>query len=69
MSIPNKEKKRGTQNEFEILKLIIMENKTLYLKVMDKIRLYQEMRGLSAFDELKKSQESKIKKLKERGKL
>ena len=69
MGKPIKDVKRGTQDEFEILKMIVQENRTLYLRVMDKIRLYQEMRGLSAFEELKKSQESKIKKLKERGNL
>ena len=70
--MPNEKKKkeaRGTQNEFEIVKLIVQENRTLYLKVMDKIRLYKEMRGLSAFEELKKNQDAKIQKLRDRSKL
>lgn len=63
------EKKRGTQNELEILKIIISENRTLFMKVMDKIRIYREMRGLSAFEELKRNEDAKIKKLRERAKL
>lgn len=63
------EKKRGTQNELEILQIIISENRTLFMKVMDKIRIYREMRGLSAFEELKRNEDAKIKKLRERAKL
>lgn len=64
-----KYKTRGTQNELEIMKLIILENRTLYMKVMHKLRTRKETRGLSAFDELKKENEDKVNSLRDKTKL
>lgn len=36
------QKDRGTQDDLEIMRLIICENKILFMKVMDKIRTFKK---------------------------
>ena len=54
------EKNRGTTDDFEILKLIVNENKGLYLRVLDKIRNLRSHSKESIFDVASKKQQQKF---------
>jgi hypothetical protein len=54
------EKARGTNDDFEILKLIVNENKGLYLRVLDKIRHLRGHTKESIFDVASKKQKQKF---------
>lgn len=41
-----KHRQRGTNDELEIIRLILLEHRGLYLKVMEKIRAYRTINNL-----------------------
>lgn len=54
------EKNRGTNDDFEILKMIVNENKGLFLRVIDKIRTLSVHKKESIFDVASKKQKQKF---------
>jgi hypothetical protein len=52
---------RGTNDDFEVLKMIVSENRGLFLRVLDKIRSRRGIGKDSIFDVASKKQEQKFK--------
>lgn len=48
--------RKGAADEFELMKLIVLGNKVLFQKVMDKIRTFRETAGETILDSVGRKQ-------------
>lgn len=59
-SVKKENKSRGTEDDFEILKMIVAENRGLFLRVLDKIRTIRTVSKENIFDVASKKQQQKF---------